>query len=331
MNRRIISRPALVGFASAVALASSAALAQTGPELLLKPWPKEQLIEVRGDAVLLDQGTDRDGSDFQIGFYETEGRARVWPDQRADPRFGYNVTYIDVDSETGVIPSNLVDTSVAIGFGILDYDGWLGGLTIGIGYAGAGAFDDGNAWYGKADFLIGRKLDETSSIGFVLDYDGNRTIYPDIPLPGFLYTKQFDPTLELGLGFPFSSIRWKPDPVNTFDRQLTIEARYQIPDAFDARVDYELLKNFGLFASYAIRQEAFHWDDLANSDRRLLFQQRRVEGGVIWRIFDDAALTVAGGYAFDQEFNVGWDTRDQDRIARPSDEPYLRVGFELRF
>jgi hypothetical protein len=63
----------------------------------------------------------------------------------------------------------------------------------------------------------------------------------------------------------------------------------------------------------------------------LLFQQRRAEGGVIWRPNDEIALTVAAGYAFDQEFNIGWDTRNQDRVAKPSDEPYLRVGFEVRF
>lgn len=330
MNRRFSFRPASVGFFT-VALAASAVFAQTGPELLFKPWDKGQLIEARGDAVWIGDGNLRDGSDFQLGFYETEGRARLFPDHRADPRFGYNVTYLDIDTNSAALPSNLVDTSVAFGMGLIDYNGWLGGISIGVGYAAAGAFDDGNAYYGKADFLIGREIDKTSSIGFVIDYDGNRTIYPDVPLPGFLYTKELDPTLKLGLGFPFSSVTWKPNPATTFDRQLTIDARYQIPDVFNARVDYELFKEFGLFASYIVRQEAFKWDELANTHDRLIFIQRRVEGGVIWRPFEQATFTIAGGYAFGQEFNVGWDTTDQDRVARPSDEPYVRVGFEVRF
>ena len=230
-----------------------------------------------------------------------------------------------------MLPSNFVDTSVAFGVGLIDYEGWLGGITFGIGYAGAGAYDDGNAYYGKADFVIGRKLDETTSIGFVIDYDGNRSAYPDVPLPGFAYTKQYDKNLSYTLGFPFSSVTWKPDPATTLDHQLTIEARYQIPDAFDARIDYELIKEVGVYASYAQRYEAFKWDQLADGGDRVLFQQSRVEGGVIWRPLEQLTLTGAIGYAFAQEFNVGFDVRDQDRIAKPSDEPYLRVGLEFKF
>ncbi|MBC8108327.1 MAG: hypothetical protein H7Z14_17205 [Anaerolineae bacterium] len=332
MNRRISSRPVAVGFALAVLAGASASLAQTGPELLIKPWDnKEQLVEARADAIWLDDGKLREGGDFQLGFYETEGRARLLVGNRADPRFGYNVTYLDIDTDSGALPINLIDTSVAFGVGVLDYEGWQGGITFGLGYAAAGAFDDGNAYYGKADFVIGRKLDETSSIGFVIDYDGNRAAYPDVPLPGFAYTKQIDKTLSYTVGFPFSSVTWKPDPANTFDHQLTLEARYQIPDAFDARIDYELVKEVGVYLAYSERYEAFKWDELTNSNDRLLFQQKRVEGGVIWRPIEQLTFTGAVGYAFSQEFNVGWDITDQDRVAKPSDEPYLRVGLEFRF
>jgi len=144
MNRRISVRSAVLASVAAIALGTTSTFAQTGPELLLKPWPKGQLVEARGDAMWLDSGHVRDGSDFQLGFYETEGRARVYPGQRADPRFGYNLTYIDVDAENGAVPNHLVDTSVAFGMGVLDNSGWLGGITVGVGYAAAGAFDDGN-------------------------------------------------------------------------------------------------------------------------------------------------------------------------------------------
>jgi len=52
---------------------------------------------------------------------------------------------------------------------------------------------------------------------------------------------------------------------------------------------------------------------------------------VRWTPQEWASLIVAGGYAFSQEFNVGWDLREPDRIAKPSDEPYVRVGLEVRF
>ena len=324
-------RTTAVSFFATLLLTISSVQAQSGPELLLRPWPKGQRIEAQADAAFFNAGHTTHDEDFQLAFYNTQGRMRLMPEERAEPRLGYDVTYLNINTTNPVLPSKLVDTSIGFGMGIADYKGWLAGITVGVGYAGAGAYDDGNAWYGKADLVVGRDLDETTKLGFVLDYDGNRTILPDVPLPGFLYAKTIDPTLTIGIGFPYSSITWKPDKSRTFDRQLTIELKYLIPDDGDVRVDYELIDHVGVFASYAVRQEAFHSDNLANTHDRILFQQRRAEVGARWSPCEFASLIVAGGYAFSQEFNVGWDTTDMDRIAKPSDEPYFRVGFEVRY
>src|SRR5262245_30372706 len=163
-------------------LLTSWASAQTGPELLLKPFPKGQTVEGQASGGFIADGDTTKGDDFSMNFYNAAGRFRIMPEQRADPRFGFNVTFFDIDTD-GPVPANLVDTSVGFGMGVLDNSGWLGGVTLGVGYAAAGAFDDGNGYYYQADFLIGKELDETSSIGFVLDYDGNRTFMPDVPLP----------------------------------------------------------------------------------------------------------------------------------------------------
>src|ERR1051325_4923963 len=143
-----------------VAIASFAN-AQTGPELLSRPWPKGQIVEANGGVTLLNEGSTRHASDFKLTFYESQGRMRLFPEERADPRFGYDVTYLNVDTNDPALPSKLLDTSVAFGMGVADVEGWLAGVTVGVGYAAAGAFDDGNGYYGKADLAIGKKLDET--------------------------------------------------------------------------------------------------------------------------------------------------------------------------
>jgi len=326
MANQPLGRALLVGIV--LTLVFTAPLrAQSGPELLFKPWPTGQRLEGQADATFLNDGHTKNADDYQLSFYNTQGRLRLWPEQKADPRIGYNVTYLDVSTNDPALPSHMVDTSFAFGTGIADISGWRAGLTLGLGYAAVGAFDDGNAWYGKADLLLGHDIDESSSIGFVIDYDGNRTVWPDIPLPGVLYTKRLDPTILLGLGFPFSSVEWKPRQVPN----LTITAKWVIPDDADGRIDYTVFKNFGVFANYAARREAFHWDELPSPRDRLLFQQRRAELGVRWTAHETVSLILAGGYAFSQEFNVGWDARQPDRIAKPSDEPYVRVGLEVRF
>jgi hypothetical protein len=43
------------------------------------------------------------------------------------------------------------------------------------------------------------------------------------------------------------------------------------------------------------------------------------------------SLTVAGGYAFGQEFGIGFDTRNDDELLSLDDAPYVRGALELRF
>src|SRR5690349_14431479 len=159
-------------------------IAQTGPELLLKQWPQGQRVQSEGDFTLLRSGSTERSDDFGISFYDTSGRVRLLSGARADPRMGWNYTQINTSGDPA-LPSNLVDTSVAFGMGVADWSGWLAGITVGVGYAGAGAFDDGNGWYGRADLAVGRDLGNGNAFGFVIDYDGNRSILPDVPLPGF--------------------------------------------------------------------------------------------------------------------------------------------------
>lgn len=302
----------------------SLAAAQTGPELMLRPFPKEERIQAQGDFTMLNSGSTRNTDDFNLAFYDTSGRVRLFDAQRADPRIGWNYTDINTSGDP-VLPSHLIDTSVSFGMGIADYNGWVAGIQLGIGYAGAGAFDDADAWYGMADILLGHEIDKTSTLGIVVDYDGNRSFMPDTPLPGFLYTKRLYPTLLLGVGFPYSSIEYKPNDAWTFTAKL------YIPDDLTARIDYAVTQNFGIFGELSSRREAFHWDALPNGMDRLIYDSRRAEVGIRWTLQQSYSLTIAGGYAFSQEFNQGFDTRDQDRVAKPSDEPYARVGFEVRF
>lgn len=308
----------------AIVLASATVHAQTGPELLLNVWPKGEHVQGKGEVTLVNEGSTKNSDEFGLAFYDTSGRVRLRSGERADPRAGWNYTHINTSGDPA-LPSNLIDTSVGFGMGVADWNGWLAGATVGIGYAGAGAFDDGNAWYGMADFIIGRDLSEKSSLGFVLDYDGNRTFMPDVPLPGFLWTNRINPQILFGIGFPVTSFEWKPN------EQWTVTGKVYFPDSLEGRIDYSVIKTLGIFAQYNYRREAFHSDALAQGSDRIIYDSRRAEIGMRWSPKEEISVTLAGGYVYSQEFNVGFDVRDQDRIARPSDEPYVRFGLEMRY
>ena len=351
--------------------------AQTSVDLMIRPFPRDHPAELRADMYFLGSGrSDRDDEfggnpagadrDYSMSVYDLKGRMRIAPQERIDPRIGVAATYIALNAADPALPDQLLDASAAVGFGVLSVGGWVGALTLGYGYAGAGdeLFADSNAWYPKASLVIGRKLSRTDTLGFAIDFDANRTYKPDVPLPGFVWQKlifgrpeeepdpsaggaaadaiptvgptdddarAFEPRLLLTVGFPYSNVHYRPI------ERLTLEATFLMPDDFFARIDYDLLGDrvLGIYASFDTRRNAFHWDALADGDDRIMLRQRRAEVGVRWTPVKrgDYALNLlaAVGYAFAQEITVGFDSTDDDKLAELSDEPYLRIGLEVGF
>lgn len=312
-----------IGFVFVLVIASSV-LAQTGPELLLKPnLSEEEVWESRGSAYFLDNGSTSNDAQLKLDVYEYEGRFREQR-ERLIPRIGWEITHLSIDSNDPFLQKDLTDVSIAAGVELGKYYDWQGGLTVGVGYAGDTPFGEGDAWYGMATLVFGKKVDEQTDMVFVVDYNGNRNYYPDIPLPGFAYRHEFDPKLTYVVGVPVSSVTWKPTDL------WTIQATWTLVDIFDARAEYALAPKWTLFGALEARHKAFHVEGLQGHDR-LLFEQRRAEVGLLWKPWEHTSFQVAGGYAFGGEFSTGWDQRDTDLVADISDEPYFRVGFERRF
>ncbi len=343
------------------------AFAQSGSQLLLRPFRQTDQLELDADAAFgfrsdLQSEASDDPFDLRLDVYDITGRVRLTPGlsdrgiARAQPRFGFSTRYLQLHTADPSLPDEMFDGSAAIGMGVLASQGWLGGLTLGAGYAGADFESDANALYFQGSFAIGKTFESGDAFGIVLDYNGNRTFLPDWPLAGFQYRKRFPPQepappemeaqgrrqgalegynpdtdparLVLAIGFPYSGIEWRPT-----DR-LRVEAVYAIPQSINARADYTLLgdpavSGLGIYANLSRTVTAVHWNDLPDRDR-LFFRQSLAEAGINWRLNDRLELVIAGGWSFGQEFVTGWDTRDTDDVANVDDAPYFRALARLR-
>lgn len=318
---------AMVVACVALLLCVSPARAQSGASLLVKPWDKDQLVEDETDGYIFNGGhtSQREsGHDFQLSSIESSGRVRILPGNVASPRLGYDFTLLNARTRYPGFPHQLIDASVAGGTFLNKTNGWVTGITLGVGYAGDSPFGRGTGWYGKADFVLAKEFSENDAIGIGIDYDGNRTLLPDAPLPGFGYSHRFDPRLKMVFGLPVTSIDWKP-----IDR-LLVHLDYLLVEDLDVDIGYEFIPHWTVYGGFQTRRDAFHAASL-RSHQRLFFLQRRAEVGLRFVPGTLATVTLAAGYGFDGEFRTGWDLRDTGRYLRFSDEPYLRAGVELRF
>lgn len=324
-----MKRPPLVSLALAamlLAFSPAASFAQTGARLLLETFPKERTLETTTDANFMEGGhTTKNDEPFRLSVYESSGKVRLQPGVFESPRVGWNFTYLELHSTDDSLPEQLVDQSVGFAMPLGKWEDWVFALGVGVGYAGDTPFSDGDAWYGQGTLLALKEFNEESALIILLDYDGNRTFLPSVPLPGFAYGRRIRKDLYLTAGLPVTSLEWTPT-----DR-LTIRGTYVLPDTLDLAVSYEVTRGVRFYGKTERRQEAFFLDGLDENYHRIIFEQKRAEVGVAWEPKEGFVLTVGVGYAWGGEFSTGYDIRDTDLVTEISDEPYLKAGLVMRF
>jgi hypothetical protein len=314
-------------FSLVSACASGISHAQTSASLLIKPWEADQAFEDKSRLMFFAGGHSQDtGRSFDLTSFESQGRVRILPGNEASPRLGYDVTYLNTHSGQPGFPGQLLDASVAAGSFLSQSKstGWVTGLTLGVGYAGDVPFADGRAWYGKADFVLAKKFSDIDALGIGVEYDGHRTYAQDIPLPGFGWSHQLDPTLLMVIGVPVTSITWKPDP------RLRIYADYVMLTDFDVDIGFEVLKHWTVFGAMETRDDAFYVESL-KGHHRLMYTQRRIEAGVRWEPVKFVTVSLSGGYGFDTRFENGWDYRNTKSVLHASPEPFVAMALSVQF
>lgn len=298
--------------------------------MMLVPWQGEQTAEVNADGFYTPTEANVTGADVDLSIFDAQGRVRLDPDSSYNPTIGFSFTQFNLGTSDAALPDRLVDLSIAFGGSLGEVElgdalgTWQMGYTLGLGYAGTSPFNDGHAWYGKATLYGIKPIDKDTRWLVAVSYDGHRSFLPDVPLPAVTYFGRLNETTTFGLGFPYSTLTWKPDDHWTIDLKSTLFI------SFSGQVTYAVNDELSLFASYKRRTDAFVTSGLPDN-RRLIFSQDRAELGLRYAINERAALTVAGGYAFSQEFDVGYDVRDPAGLRDLDDSAYIRAGVELRF
>lgn len=321
--------------------ASSGAFAQSGAALLLKPWAEGSRAELSADAMVMSGDRDVEVSGFDVGevgiqWYEGMGRTRFDPAAEGGLVVGFETSHLEFDYAGEFpffpfelfFPDRLVDHSVGVGFGIGEWEDWQVSATLGVGAAGD-ELDHAESLYGIGNLIFTKRIDERKAWQVIINYNGNRTFLPDVPLPGIAFTHELSDTFTYVAGVPFSSIHWEFLPA------VTLDAQYGFPYTMDVRVGWQVIEPVELFGSFQNRFNRYRYEITdeftGRENQHLLFEQRRLEAGVLLTLCECMQVTLAGGYAFDQELTVGWDSRDNEDLFEIDSGVYWRVGGALRF
>jgi hypothetical protein len=303
------------------------AFAQTDTGILYDTtWRKDIWGQTIDKAFVENKGNVQGGGKEQTFFWDSTGVFRFGKENPNAPVIGYRSFSVDFNHESPAVPKQLVKIALVGGLHLGEVcDGNLS-VIAGAGYEGDKPFaNPGGSIFEVAHLVWQKPIDEENFWILSADYDSGGSFLPDIPLPGFAYAHRED-CVGITVGFPRDTIRWK------LTDRLTFLGNYNVPYSADAYLDYKLNENWSVFANAASFYEAFVRNRQDNSNR-FFEQMKRVEIGIHYYKHDfwhGQELDVAGilGYAFDQDFDGGFDVRDTHHISRFSDEPYL--GLILR-
>ncbi len=296
------------------------AVAQTAPSMLIQPWPDKPILAQTFDlpVYITDGHVKGDDSDIQTFFWDSYGRVK-FDRQDQDPTFsvGYRFYSLSVDADRPDLDSSYNDLALVGAWNGEKVDGWRPGVIVGAGSSNDDHWREGDAIYGVAAFNLSRQLSEHEALHVGVSFDGNRTVWPDIPLPYVSYVNAADPNFIYVLGVPQSSLIWRPN--DTLELQLD----YLFPSQFSGSVSAALCDNWAVFASYERQIHAFHEHDATRDGQRLFYSLEMVMAGLEWKETWLGDVRFGAGYAFNQQFDRGWDMRETRGAADASDQLLL--------
>jgi len=300
--------------------------AQVDESLVTRRWTADNFWAETYDKPIVTRRGHLEDTDesIQMVHWYSEGRIKV-DQQDIDPPawIGYRAFTISIDSDVGPLDHTFADVAVALAvkLGSIAED-WTVIASAGAGTANDGRWDNLDALFPVATLEFTNKKDPSTVVHVGLTLDGNRALFPAIPLPYVMVDAILDSNLKVTIGFPRDEIIARPvDPV-------IVAVQWQFPCNASARIEVELGTGFSLFTEASRRVDGFH---LRHEERtRLFFEMNTAEVGMRWRSsWMDVSLSA--GYAFGQRFFTGDDVRSRSSEASVENLPFIALTFPSTF
>ncbi len=335
MMRSVVSTALL----SLLALATAVLVAVPAPasaQSELQTWLNPRLghLMPRAEYGLTDypaQDVTGQGTRFRLLDHGASVFLPLYQDSRNEWSLSGRVGFQDIHT-SAVLPSTgdrfpdeLWDARLGAGYRHKFDNGWIGGASVTVGSASDRPFASADEMIVRAIGMLRIPSGQRNAWLGTLIYASDSEFLGGLPIPGLAYLYSPSDRFTAVIGFPFSSVQYRP-----LDK-LTLEAQYLPVRRVRARATYALFRPLRLYVGFD--WDSDHWlrADREDEQDKLFYYEKRASGGVRFDL-RHVGFRLAGGYAFDRFYFEGHDyaDRNHNRLDIGSG-PFVSAQVSVRF
>jgi hypothetical protein len=222
-------------------------------------------------------------------------------------------------------PGELWDVRVGASYRHRFDNGWTAGASVTVGSASDKPFASLDEMIVRAVGMVRVPQGDRNAWLFSLIYASDQDFLGGVPIPGIAYLYSPSDRFTAVIGFPFSSIEWKPI------EGLTLDAEYFPLRRVRARVTYQILPPLRIYAGFDWDNDHYYRADRQNKGDQLFYYEKRLTVGARFDL-RHVGVELSGGYLFDRFFfeGEGYSDRHDNRLDVGSG-PFVAAKVSVRF
>ena len=276
-----------------------------GMGALFRPWPQGQIFSGHfrvmpySDEDVKDQG-DREFRMTEVAF---GGTVPLYVDDVDEFLFSVDYSLLDIDTEA-VFPrmpaESFPDPLRSVGLGLI-YKRQLGGdrslaVSARAGSASDDLFENDTEVYSASVMMRLPDGSDTNAWLLGVGYSNRRgsDSLDHVPLPMVAYQMTDGGRNWMILGVPFSAVHLETD----YD--IKIDASYGLLRNLSVRAAYPLIEGLDLYGLFRWKPRSYFRADREDEDDRIVFYDKRLGGGLSYRLNRMISLDAQVGWSFDR-------------------------------
>jgi hypothetical protein len=209
------------------------------------------------------------------------------------------------------LPEELYDARAGLSYRHKLENLWTLGGSLTVGSASDKPFDSEDELFVHAAALLRVPSGERNAWLVSLTYASDVEIVHvrHIPIPGVAYLYSPSDVFRAVLGFPFTSVEYKPF------KPLTLEASYFPVRTVRARATYVILPPLRVFLGFDADHDNYYLSGRGDKEDQLFYYEKRLTGGMRFDL-RHIGIEFTGGYVFDRFYFEGerYSERNENRF-----------------